>query len=757
MAGRKNGLAECLAGLNGEVEVLTDRWGVPHIYAADGHDVFVAQGFVAARERLCQMDLWRRKGLGLMSAAFGPSYVEQDRAARLLLYRGAPDWSHYGPAVKCGAEAFVTGVNAFIDLCLEREELLPREFHELEYRPGHWHAEDLIRIRTGAGYTNLDQEVARAVTIAKYGPQAEDLRRFRAEGHRLVIPDGLDPADVPEDVLRDYRLATGSLKGGSNNWVIGATRTRSGRPILANDPHHAMTVPSHRFLTHLVAPGLNVIGAGEPQLPGITIGHNGSIAFGVSFFGIDQEDLYVYQTDQDGCYRYQDAWEVPHRVTEYIPVRGEAAREVSLAYTRHGPVLREQPGQMFALRAAWLEPGMAPYLGGVHLMQARDTKELRAMLAKWGAPGENYVYATPSGEIGWQAAGRVPVRRGWDGTLPVPGDGRYEWDGFRSTDLLPSSVNPPEDLIVTANEQNFPRELQKDVPIGYDWLAPQRSARIREVLTNGTKWTVEGGLGLQVDELNPLARKVVPVLLRSAGRPADPAVRRALSLLLAWDFLDSADAAAPAVFHVWFRRHLRPALLRDALAPHVRPDRLADAVEAVLPDETLAGDPRVDLQLLRSRLDDRELLRSTFADAVTELVAAHGRRPEAWRWGDLHTLTFTHPLACLLPESYELPPFPRSGSGDTVGSTAFDPSFRQVLGASLRIVIDVGAWDESVAVNAPGQSGRPESKHYDDHIDAWSRGNAFPLSYSRPAVERFTESRLVLRPPGVTDQPSALS
>ncbi len=237
-------------------------------------------------------------------------------------------------------------------------------------------------------------------------------------------------------------------------------------------------------------------------------------------------------------------------------------------------------------------------------------------------------------------------------------------------------------------------------------------------------------------------------------------VRRALTVLRAWDFFDTADAAAPAVFQVWFRRHLRPALLRDALAPHVKPGRLADAVAAVLPDEMLSGDPRVDLKLLRSRLDDPALvplLRSTFADAVNELVANHGRRPEAWRWGDLHTLTFTHPLANLLPTSYGLPPFPRGGSGDTVGSAASDSSFRQVLGASLRIVIDVGAWDESVAVNAPGQSGCPDSPHYDDHIDAWSRGNAVPPSYSRRAGERVAESRRGLRPAAGTDQPAALS
>ncbi|MFS8097884.1 penicillin acylase family protein [Lentzea alba] len=705
-----------IPGLTAEVEVLIDRWGVPHIYAANEHDLFLAQGFVAARERLQQMDLWRRKGLGLLSEVFGPSFAEQDRAARLFLYRGEPDWDAYGPSTRRSAEAFVAGINAFIDL-----GKVPGA--------GRWNAEDIIRIRTNAFYPNVDQEVARAVTLAKYGPEVEDLRRFRTEGHRIVVPDGLDPAEIPEDVLRVYRLAFGPVAGGgSNNWVIGASRTRSGRPILANDPHRAMTVPSLRFVTHLVAPGIDVIGAGEPSLPGISVGHNGSIAFGLTIFAMDQEDLYVYDTDE---------WDEPERITELVPISGEEPREVELAYTRHGPVLKEGDGKAFALRAAWLEPGMAPYLGGVQLMRAKDTRTFRATLKSWGAPAENQVYATPDGEIGWQAAGLLPVRRGWDGTLPVPGDGRYEWDGFRSTDLLPGVVNPPEDLIVTANEQNFPDGERAGIPVGYDyWLSPQRAERIREVLTTGDDWTVADSLALQADELSPLAREVVPILL-DAVDSTEPMVRRALQLLRSWDFVESVDAAAPAVFQTWFRRHLRPALLMDALAPHAGAHPLDEVVEAVLPEEGYGGDPRIDLRLLHAHPSLKPLMQRTFADAVAELVTDHGSCPESWQWGDLHTLTFGAP---------GLPPIPRGGSGDTVNSTPFDRSFRQVLGASFRIVIDVGDWDSSVAVNAPGQSEHPTGTHYDDHIDAWARGDAFPLSYSRQAVERVAESRLVLRP-----------
>ncbi|MPZ88715.1 MAG: penicillin acylase family protein, partial [Nitriliruptorales bacterium] len=299
-----------LEGLEDPAEILVDRWGVPHLYASSLYDVFRVQGFNAARDRLWQLDFWRRRGLGLLAEAFGPSLVDRDRATRLFVYRGDmhSDWLAYGSDTKRVATAFVEGVNAYIRLALDDRRLLPFEFDALGYEPALWSPEDVVRIRSNGLYYNLDQEVARALVLRDFGPQVEDLRRRREPPVDLIVPEGLDLSLIPDDVLGVYRLAIDppDLSGaaavvpeGSNNWVLAASRTTTGRPLLANDPHRALSAPSLRYLAHLSAPGLDVIGAGEPALPGISIGHNGYIAFGLTIFAIDQEDLYVYETNPD--------------------------------------------------------------------------------------------------------------------------------------------------------------------------------------------------------------------------------------------------------------------------------------------------------------------------------------------------------------------------------------------------------------------------------------------------------------------------
>lgn len=257
--------------------------------------------------------------------------------------------------------------------------------------------------------------------------------------------------------------------------MIAPKLTSTGRPILANDPHRAHGAPSLRYMAHLSAPGMDAIGAGEPFLPGLSIGHNGTIAFGLTRFYMDQEDLYVYQLNPRNAneYRYQGRWEPMVRVTERIAVKGESApREVVNTFTRHGPVLLAEPGRQraFALRAAWLEPGMAPYFGSMDYMRARNWDQFRAAMNRWGAPGENQVYADTGGNVGWIPGGLTPIRPNWDGLMPVPGDGRYEWSGFRNGDELPFEFNPARGYVVTANENNIPPDhpaAKKGV--GYEW------------------------------------------------------------------------------------------------------------------------------------------------------------------------------------------------------------------------------------------------------------------------------------------------
>ncbi|MGW8380882.1 penicillin acylase family protein [Streptomyces sp. ODS28] len=765
-------------GLSEPVEILVDRWGVPHLYAESEDDLFRAQGFNAARDRLFQIDLWRRRGLGLLSEVFGPECAEHDRAARLFLYRGGmeEEWEAYGPGTERVARAFTEGVNAYVRLCRERPELLPPEFGLLGYGPSLWNPSDVARIRSHGLQYNLQDEVDRALTLRDFGPElgpeVEELRKVRdPEGHRLRVPEGLDLSVIPDDVLDVYRKATvppwapGSAPrpgiDGSNNWVLAPSRTATGRPLLANDPHRPVTLPSLRYMAHLSAPGIDVIGAGEPALPGVSIGHNGRLAFGLTIFPIDQEDLYVYETNPDNPreYRYQDHWEPMTLVRETIPVLGGEDVEAELWFTRHGPVIRERPERhaAFAVRAAWLEPGMAPYLGSMDYMRAEDPDAFTAALSRWGAPGENQVYAAPDGTVGWRPAGRVPARDDWDGTFPVPGDGRYEWRGHHPVDLLPSVRDPAEGWFATANQHNLPADYpHAERPVTHDWYAPTRHQRISEALAAREDWTVRDCVRLQNDGVSLPARRILAVLRDAAsGEGADSArrVRDALALLAGWDGVLDTGSAAGALFEVWYRRHLRPALLRRALRGLVPEERVEAALARVLPAADAPADPRVDLRLLPDA--PASLLLDTLADADAELAGLLGPDRSRWSWGSLHHARLTHPVAALLPPGAVVPewagvgPAPRGGSGDTVSATAYAADFRQFAGASFRLVIDVGAWDESLAINSPGQSGDPRSPHYRDLFGTWAEDGAFPLLYSRDRVREAVASRIVLRPPYV--------
>ncbi|WP_306324288.1 MULTISPECIES: penicillin acylase family protein [unclassified Streptomyces] len=744
-------------GLTAPVEILLDPWGVPHLYASSAGDLFRAQGFNAARDRLFQLDLWRRRGLGLLSEVFGPDYVEHDRAARLFLYRGdmAEEWQAYGEGVEEAAHAFVDGINAYVDLCHTGEAEPPPEFGLLGYEPAHWNPSDIARIRSHGLQYNLRDEVARALTLRDHGPAAEDLRRRREPApHTLQVPEGLDLTVIPDDVLHVYDLATtppwstaAPRQGldGSNNWVLDPTRTATGRPILANDPHRAITLPSLRYLAHLSAPGIDVIGAGEPALPGLSIGHNGHLAFGLTIFPIDQEDLYVYETAPDDpyAYRYGNGWERMTCVVERIPVRGTAPADTELWFTRHGPVIRQLPDQnaAFAVRAAWLGPGMAPYLGSMDYMRAKDPDAFLTALRRWGAPGENQVYAAPDGTVGWRPAGRVPVRPGWDGTLPVPGDGRYEWDGFLDLDELPSQHAPEQGWFATANQLNLPPDHDNDRhTVTYDWYAPTRYDRIAEELSARDDWTVADCVRLQTDTVSLPARAIVG-LLGEETQPAD-----AVRLLRNWDCRLAADSAAAALFEVWYRRHLRPALYAKAFGGPV-PTR-------VLPVDDPSADARVDLELLDRGLATPDLLTDTLRAAHADCARRLGPDPATWTWGALHRAHLVHPAAALLgddarstaPDWTEIGPAARGGSGDTVGAAAYGGDFRQTAGASFRLVVDVGAWDESVAMNSPGQSGNPAGAHYSDLFEEWAADGSFPLLYSRQLVEKHAQSTITLRP-----------
>ena len=758
--------------IRGEAEILIDPWGIPHIYAGNDEDAFFAQGFNAARDRLWQLDLWRRQGLGLLAAVLGPSYAARDRAARLFLYRGPmePEWAAYGCDLKAVIEPFVAGVNEYIQLTERRPELLPAEFRALGYRPATWQPDDILRIRAHGRYRNAANELQRALVLRDLGPDADALRMRLEPSVELTVPEGLDLSLLSPQILRDYEMATTPPElvsprqddpaGGSNNWAISGARTATGRPILASDPHRALSVPSLRYLVHLSSPGLNVIGGGEPVIPGISIGHNGQAAFGLTIFPVDQEDLYVYETDSRGTsYRYGDGWEQMDVIREVIAVRGAAPLRTELKYTRHGPVLHENPARRaaFGIRAAWLEPGMAPYLASLALMRARDWPSFRAAAAHWNSPGENLVYADTEGNIGWQPAAMIPVRRNWSGLLPVPGDGRYEWDGFITAPDLPCELNPPRGWIATANQRNVDASQLRGVQVGFEWEPPFRFQRISEVLESEHAATVEDSARLQNDYLSLAARQIIPLL--ADLRFADPDAARAVTVLSNWDRdLDPASAAA-ALFEVWLRSHLHPALVARSLRGQkaVNMDRLFDLLPSAAARTADAG---IDLDLLDQAgslpatgpADVAAIIERSLAAAVRELEQALGPDPALWRWGALHVADLVHPLAEAgtlgVPDPLKaLSPQPRGGSADTVGATPYGAaSYSQTSGASLKMVLDVGDWDNSVAMNSPGQSGDPASPHYADLYQAWARGENVPLLYARELIQKAALRRILLRP-----------
>ncbi|HEX9171172.1 MAG TPA: penicillin acylase family protein [Telluria sp.] len=759
-----------VAGLARPARILIDKWGVPHIYAASQDDLFFVQGFNAARDRLFQIDLWRRRGLGELASVFGPSYVEQDRAARLFLYRGdmRAEWKAYGKDAQRTSTRFVAGINAYIDYIGRKPELLPFEFRRLDYRPAKWRPEDVVRIRSHGLTRNLTQEFARAQVVCRAGLAADEVRAKLSPPWTTRVPQGLDPC-LPDDALDVFTRATSNVRfspanlhadrampneetlEGSNNWVIAPSRSSTGRPILANDPHRAYGAPSLRYIAHLSAPGLDVIGAGEPALPGVSIGHNGKVAFGLTIFSIDQEDLYVYATNpaNPAQYRYRDGWENYRVLKEQVAVRGLPAVTVELRFTRHGPVIYEEAGKRRALavRTAWNAPGMAPYFGSIDYMKAQNFTEFRSAMTRWGAPTENQVYADTAGNIGWVTGGLAPVRPNWDGLMPVPGDGRYEWQGFLDGARLPFVLNPKQGWLASANEMNLPSGFPyRQHKLGFEWPDNARAQRIGDVLSKTPKASIEDMQRLQSDVLSLTARRLV-ALLKPLTSP-DPDTRSALHLLSGWNGEETAASPAAALYEVWWSRHLGKAFKAAVLSPQAAGAMGAPHASVLLETLEQPG-PRFGADAAHRR---DEVLRTSLAAAWAEMARLQGTDPRAWQWGKLHFSHFLHPMAPILDNAgralANVGPLPRGGGAYTVNVSSYQPdSFWQAHGPSFRMVLDVGNWDNSRAINTPGQSGDPASPHYRDLAASWAAGQYFPLLYSRAAVEKAATETIVLVPP----------
>lgn len=774
-----------VSGLEKPVEILVDHWGIPHIYAQTEADLFFAQGYYAARDRLFQFEIWRRQVTGTVAELLGPRELKRDIGTRLFQFRGdiEAEMAYYHPHGQLIITSFVRGVNAYIDEARKDTESLPVEFKLLDMLPGHWTPEIVISRHQGL-LGNIGDELKTGRAVALLGAEkVKDLSWFHPNDPLLDLDPAIDSVLLFENILDLYNAYRRSVRFqpedfvasaanpdqeayrdwavrldqeeatleredawaiGSNNWAIEGALSESGYPMLANDPHRTQAVPSLRYMAHLVAPGWNVIGGGEPEIPGISIGHNEYGAWGLTVFRTDAEDLYVYRTNPENPnqYWYKGAWENMRIIRDTIPVKGQDAVIVNYKYTRHGPVLYENPDkqQACALRCGWLEIGGSPYLASLRMDQARNFEEFREACTYSHIPGENMLWADRQGNIGWQAVGIAPVRRHFSGMVPVPGDGRYEWDGYLPIQAKPNVYNPSTGVIITANENVTPPGYDHPEALGYSWSDPYRGNRVREVLLSGKRHSMADMARLQTDYLSIPARQLIPLLMKVELRNTELA--QAAAYFKDWDYQLAPHSIAAGIYNEWERQLKRS--VSDLMVPKVAREYINPQLKQVI-DWLYAPDGRMGDNPLQAR---DEVLISSLEEAIRELKLRLGSDMSKWQYGqpNYKHITLQHPFGMAVKDDIraklEVGPAPRGGNSYTVNSTGGNDN--QSSGASFRMLIDTGNWDQCLGTNNPGQSGDPDDPHYRNLFNIWAKDQFFPVFYSREKVESVRAERLVL-------------
>jgi len=770
-------------GLTDRVEIIRDEAGINHIYANNQHDLFLAQGYCAARDRLFQFEIWRRQATGTVAEILGPRELNRDIGTRLFKFRGdiKSELQHYHPEGESIINAFVEGINAYIQEVLENPELLPVTFKALGISPQKWTPEVVISRHQGL-LGNIETELSIGRAVAKLGPaKVKEYYWFHPGDPEIALDPSINGEllfdDIlalyqsfrspvkfePEDIVPAYRLPeySGNTSGdienmpdiheqlwaGSNNWVVNPSLTATGHTYMANDPHRRLSIPSLRYMVHLSSPGWNVIGGGEPTIPGISIGHNDYGAWGLTVFRTDGEDLYIYNLNPKNLnqYWYQDSWEDMTVIKESIPVKNNENVNVELRYTRHGPVtfIDSINFKTYAVRCAWMEPGGSPYLSSLRMNQAENWEAFRDACSFSNIPGENMVWADREGNIGWQAVGIAPVRKNFSGMVPVPGDGRYEWEGFLPIKQKPHIYNPEIGFIATANQNVIPEDYTHWDAITYIWSDPYRGDRVNEVLGSGKKLSMEDMMKLQTDYFSIPARTIVPLLKNLSFN--DTLIERARKKLLEWDYMLDKESVPAGIYVAW-ERELQGKIfeyLPDPAAQEViKAVQLTTLIRWVLDPETKFGPEAI------SGRDD--YLRRTFTAAVDGLSGRFGENPDDWQYGQekYKHVQIKHPLGEVVnPELQALlntTAMPRGGNEYTPCATS--GANNQTSGASFRIIVDVNDWDASVATNSPGQSGDPESSFYKNLFIPWGRDEYFPLYFSKHKIDSTAVEILTLIP-----------
>jgi penicillin amidase len=776
-----------IKGLTDEVEVIRDQNGINHIFASNEEDLFFAQGYLAAKDRLFQFELWRRQATGTLAEILGERELERDRGVRLFKFRGEKETElrRYHPRGVEIVDAFVAGINSYIEEARKSPESLPIEFKMLEILPEFWTWEVVISRHQGL-LENVSEELNISRVVNKIGVEkAKQLYYFHPNEpildidpripEELLMKDILAPYQAfrtgvsfrPEDIVTSFRreekefenasasleeeltltLESDAFAQGSNNWVISGEKSESGFPIMANDPHRLQALPSLRYWVHLNAPGWNVIGAGEPVIPGVSIGHNEHGAWGLTIFSTDNEDLKVYELNPENPeqYRYKNEWLSMKSFQDTISVKGEADQIVTHRYTIHGPVtfIDEELNKLVAVQCAWLEPGSAPYLSSLRMDQSKTWEEFREACTYNQIPAENMVWADKNGNIGWQAAAITPIRNGFSGLVATMGDGRTDWKGYLPVTELPNSSNPNSGFIGTANQNVAPPDYPHTNAMGYKWADNFRGERIKEVLSQERKFTVEEMGALQNDFLSLPARQLVPFLSEiSFENPTADSLRKAL---LVWDFVLDKNSVEAGVYVMWermLRKQLDEQFIPEVVKPWLGSIQMTRVLEWIeKPELIFTGE---------SIIQRNKVLEESFIAAIKELEQKLGVNVQNWQYGqsEYKHAQINHPLGQAVNEAWRAKlnteSLPRGGYSFTPGANGYGDN--NTSGASFRIVVDTEDWEKTVGINTPGQSGNPESPFYKNLFPIWANDEFVTVPFSKENIKKLKASEEWLVP-----------
>ncbi len=724
--------AVSVPGLAEQVEVYRDSCGVPHIFARNEQDLFLAQGYVEAQDRLWQMDLSRRMATGRLSEIFGEETVEADKFIRTLgIGRiGEELAENLSPEAFTVLRSYCEGVNSFIS---QNRKSLPVEFRVLHYEPEPWepsHSLAYLRLLGWMLSFAWESETAMGKLVETVG---EEKAREAFPSYPLGAPYIVHSLARLLPALSGQKGLRNQAAVGSNSWVLSGSRSATGKPVLASDPHLRLVVPSPWYEVHLKGGEYNVAGFSFPGLPLVVIGRNVAIAWGLTNLMADDVDFYVEKLNPEDPeqYLFKGRWEEMGWRIEEINVRGKGRETIEVRSTVHGPVvsdLMNGGGEAISMRWTGFERTCEPE-AFVGINKASNWQEFKEALRQFGLPAQNFVYADTAGNIGYWAAGTIPLRSEEQALLPVPGwTGENEWKGFVRFEELPHLFNPKEGYIVTANN----RVVGDEYPhyISRFWEPPWRAVRITELLVRKTRLSVDNMKEMQADWLSTQARENLPKILAALrGRALSDTARMALEFLSSWDFLMSPESVPACIYEVFYTK-----LMRNTFADEMGSE-LYHAYTSV-PNLPIGVMDRMIASGKSSWFDDvntsgREGLADILCRSLEETVEflSHrlGEEPFTWRWGDLHTVRLEHPLGKprLLKRLLNIAPAPAGGSFATVnlgGHPVLDPS-SCFFAPTARLIVDLSDMDNSLSVLPPGQSGHPRSPHYRDQLEPWLRGD----------------------------------